>query len=142
MSACRTSAVRATVVWIGLLAGCGPDGPTAHPVSGRVELAAGDVGQLAGSVVEASSVADPTVRASGEIQPDGSFRLESLHAGVVRTGVLEGRYRVRIVPNNEDGPTRKRAARAVAPRFQKFEASGLTLTVPADAAVTLAVAAR
>ena len=61
--------------------GCGPGGPKTHPVRGKVELAGADAAPLAGSHVEAALVSDPNVRASGEIQPDGRFSLQTLHAG-------------------------------------------------------------
>ena len=136
------AAVAVAGAWVFGAAGCSPGGPATHRVSGRVEAPGGDVARLAGSVVEAVSVSDPGVRASGVIRDDGTFRLESLHAGTVRDGAPEGAYRVRIVPNDEDGPTRKRAGQAIAPRFRKFEQSGLSLRVPADATVTLSVSPR
>lgn len=124
------------------LCGCGPDGPPVYPVSGRLELPAGDVSRLAGSAVEAAADADPGVRASGEIQPDGTFRLQSLAGGEVRGGVPAGSYRVRIVPNAEDDATRRQAATAVAPRFLRFDQSRLSLQVPPPGEVVLAVSPR
>src|SRR5438034_8880223 len=55
--------------------GCGAGGPRTYPVQGKVELAGADVKLLAGSHVEFALAADPRVRASGEIQEDGSFKL-------------------------------------------------------------------
>jgi hypothetical protein len=125
-----------------LACGCGQDGPRTYPVGGRVELKGGDVTHLAGSAVEVSLASDRTARAYGQIEPDGRFRLESLQAGEVRRGVPEGNYVARILPNDEDGPSRQRATRALSPRYLRFETSGLTLQVPTNEDVTLRVAAR
>src|SRR5207253_3342694 len=90
----KRSAARArVVVAIGLLVhalGCGAAGPKSHPVRGKVELAGAEVEKLAGSHVEAALQSDMTVRASGEIQKDGSFTLESLQASKRVDGALAG----------------------------------------------------
>ena len=70
--------------------GCGAGGPRTYPVQGKVELAGADVKLLAGSHVEFALAADPRVRASGEIQEDGSFKLQSNHAGGILDGTREG----------------------------------------------------
>jgi hypothetical protein len=124
------------------LVGCGSNGPKTHAIAGRIELQGGDVAQLTGSTLEVSLVSDPTVRGFGEIQPDGSFRLQSLQAGELRTGVLEGRYTARIIPNDEDGESRKRATKAIAPRYLKFETSGLSVESPGSGEIVLSIAAR
>ena len=96
------------------LCGCGGGGPKTHPVAGRVEVTGGNPAPLAGSTVEVALDRDPTVRAFGEIQPDGQFELQSLHAGEVRAGIPEGTYAVRIIPNDEDPAARKRATFSIA----------------------------
>jgi hypothetical protein len=111
---------------------CGPAGPRTHPVSGRVVAA--DVQALAGGHVEVALVSDPSVRASGQIQPDGTFQLQS--------GAQEGRYQVRILPPDDDPKTERRARAAVAARFLRFETSKLTLSVPTSDRVTLEVSRR
>jgi hypothetical protein len=83
------AAVVAVVGTLGVL-GCGPGGPRTYPVRGRVAAAAGDVTPLAGNYVEAALATDVTVRASGVIQPDGSFTLETLHAGALLRGAPGG----------------------------------------------------
>lgn len=138
----RQFASLAPLVAVVALAGCGQRGPTTHAVEGRIELKGEDVAQLTGSTLEVARTSDPTVRGFGEIQPDGSFRLRSLQAGELRTGVVEGQYAARIIPNDEDGESRKRAVRAVAPRFLKFETSGLKVDAPSSGAVVLTVTAR
>jgi hypothetical protein len=124
------------------LVGCSGNGPKSHSVSGRIELRGGDVANLAGSTLEIVVVSDPKVRGFGEIQPDGRFRLQSLQEGELRGAVPEGQYTARIIPNDEDEASRKRASRAVAPRYLKFETSDLSLQVPASGEVTLVVWAK
>lgn len=139
MQPVRLLAVTAVCTW---LTGCGPAGPATYPVSGTLALTGGEVSHLAGSTIEVASDADPTVRAAGEIQPDGRFTLETLHAGAMRRGAREGTYKVRVVLSDDDPATRKRAAKAIAPKYLKFDTSGLTLRVPADDDVTLPVTAK
>jgi hypothetical protein len=122
--------------------GCGSAGPRTYPVTAKAELTRGDIALLAGSHVEAALEGDPAVRAFGEIQPDGSAALETFQAGAVFKGAREGHYRVRIVLADEVGSGRRPTARALAPRFLKFETSGLPLQVPAAGDVTLKVAPR
>src|SRR5689334_17096083 len=86
--------------------GCGRNGRKLHAVRGRVALQNADVKLLSGSFVEFALVTDPTIRSSGIIQPDGSFRLETLENGSTRAGIAAGKYRVRIVV--ADGDPQKR----------------------------------
>lgn len=129
------------VVLLGIL-GCGTGGPKTYPIQGNVTLQGSEVALLAGSHVEAALLSDPTLRASGVIEPDGTFRLETRHAGAVVPGAREGKYSVRIVLSDDDRNILKQAARAVAPRFFDFKTSGLTLDVPATGSVVLALASR
>lgn len=121
--------------WVGLglvaLTGCGRD---TYPVEGTLEVQ-GDVSALAGSIIEAAVDGDPERRASGEIQPDGTFVLETLKDGRIRKGVREGTYRVRIIPSDDDRQVRRRVLSTVGPRYLKFQTSGMTLTVPTNEAV-------
>src|SRR5437660_1735269 len=117
--------------------GCSSGVPT-YPVSGKIELAGGDVKVLAGSHVEIARVDDTKLRASGEIQADGSFKLQTNHAGGILDGVHEGNYQVRIIPSDEN----KNARGVVATRFLQFATSGLTIRVPAGGPVTIALASR
>lgn len=122
--------------------GCGSGGPKTYPIQGNVTLEGNDVALLAGSHVEAALLNDPTLRASGIIEPDGTFRLETRHEGAIVRGAREGKYSVRIVLSDDDRNILKQAARAVAPRFFDFKTSGLTLDVPATGSVVLALASR
>lgn len=129
-------------VGVGLLAlgGCA-DGPKTYPVTGRATLA-GDPQKVAGHHVEAALTDDPLVRASGVIGPDGTFTLETLHAGRILKGAREGTYRVRLIPADEDDNGKKLKKPPVAARQLKFETSDLTLQVPPPGEVTLEFASR
>jgi len=131
----------AFVALMGIL-GCRRGGPQTFPVKGKVELPGGNVSHLAGSHVEAILASDPKVRASGEIQQDGSFRLETLHNGRILPGAREGNYQVRIVLTDEDSASNRRAAKTIAPRFLSSTTSGLSLQVPPPGEVTLKVSQR
>jgi hypothetical protein len=123
--------------------GCGPAGPKTYPVRGKVEIAAGDIRQLAGNHVEAALEGDPTVRASGVIQPDGSFTLETLHAGVILKGAQAGNYQVRIIlADDGDSETQRLRRAALHPRFLQFQTSGLSFQVPTEGDVILKVSPR
>lgn len=124
------------------LLGCGPRVPKTYPVSGKVELTAGNLDHLAGSTVEAANSSDPDVRASGVLRADGTFKLESRHAGVLLNGAQEGKYDVRIILVDDDEKLRRRAALAIAPRFLDFKTSGLSFDVPTGGPITLNLAAR
>lgn len=124
------------------LVGCGSKGPKTHAVAGQIKLQSGAITQLAGSTLEVALASDPSIRAFGQIQDDGRFELNSLQNGELKTGVLEGRYTARIIPNDEDGESRKRATQAIPPRYLKFETSGLELQVPPDGEIHLQLAAK
>ena len=123
------------------LVGCNR-GPKLHAVQGKLQLTGGEVADLSGSTIEAVSTSDPTVRASGEIKPDGSFTLETLQGGAIRKGALEGEYQVRFILTDEDPAARKKAAKALARRYLKTETANLSLTVPVKGEAVLAVAAQ
>ena len=123
--------------------GCGPAGPKTYPVHGKFEVAGGDAAHLAGATVEAAEVTDPSVRASGTIQSDGSFTLETLHAGVIKKGAQEGNYKVRIILGDDgDREARRLRRAAVHARFLQFETSKLSFQVPTSGDVILKVAPR
>ena len=124
------------------LAGCGSDLPKTYPVSGRITLSGADASQLAGHHVEVVSASDPDNRASGVIAPDGAFKLETLHAGAILSGVREGTYQVRILRAEEDDDGNKLRKPPVADRYLQFQKSGLTLSVPAQTDLMLEIRAR
>jgi hypothetical protein len=132
------------VIAAGLLIACasGCGGAKNQPVRGNVQLDTGDVNSLAGSYVEALLVADPTVRASGEIQPDGSFKLATLQDGKVREGAPRGDYQVRIILTDDGPQAARQAAKIVPARYLSFESSDLTFQVPSNGEITLKLSQR
>lgn len=122
--------------------GCGPNGPKLHPVVGKVVPADQEVADLAGCSIEIVDTTNEANRGFALIQPDGQFVVESLQAGEVKQGVVDGVYKARIILNDEDQAARKRAADAVASRYRSFETSGLEISVPATGEVVLPVVRR
>src|SRR5438128_7551325 len=86
-----------------VVSGCGSSGsvpafPTV-PVRGKVEYTQGGTAKTLGdrqAMVELASVDQPGVKAFGEIQEDGSFKLRTLKEGQWKDGAVEGSHRVRI----------------------------------------------
>lgn len=112
--------------------GCGDSGPKTYPVNGTIALPGGDSSPLAGHNIEASLDGEPTVRASGVIEADGRFKLETLQNGKIVTGAREGTYKVRLILSDDDAASRKLAKKAVPARYFQFDTSGLALQVPGD----------
>lgn len=129
----RPWAASLAILAAGFASGCGR---STFPVEGVVTVA-GDVSALEGSVIEIAVDGDPLRRASGEIQADGGFTLTTLHDGRLLTGAKEGVYKVRIIPNDDDRQTRRRALAAIHARYLKFQTSDVTLTVPATETVAI-----
>lgn len=123
-----------------LTAGCGTVGPATHSVTGTVRIDGGDASVLAGGTVEGALEGDNSVRASGEIKPDGSFRLETLQNGAIVAGAREGTFQVRIILPDDDATARKAASKAVPKKYLSFETSGLSFKSPTRAPVTLNLA--
>jgi hypothetical protein len=139
----RVVAVAAAAVAFGAVAGCGSDGPKTYTVRGRVEVAGGGAKHLVGANVEAALDSDPTVRASGVIEPDGTFSLETLHEGKILKGAQAGNYKARIILSDDGDRESKRQQRtAVHPKFFKFETSGLAFQVPTNGDLVLQVSPR
>jgi hypothetical protein len=59
------------------------------------------------------------MKARGEIQPDGSYRLTTVTEG---DGAVEGPHRVIVVVSTRNGPV-------IDPRYQAFDSSGLDVMV-------------
>jgi hypothetical protein len=137
------SAPRLLITPLLLLAiGCGSSNPLTHPVQGRVQVSGGDAALLAGHSVEVALETDPTVRAYGEIREDGSFSLESLQAGEIQAGALEGTYLARIVLSDDDPERSRRVAATIDARALDFKTSGLSIQVPAAGTVALSIVRR
>lgn len=122
--------------------GCGGTGVKTHPVAGKIEIPSGNIKPLTGHTVEVVLDSDPTARAAGQIQEDGSFELETLQRGAVLKGAVEGTYKARIVLADDDISHRNVAAKAIPPRYLQFEKSGLSLQVPTTENVSLKILRR
>jgi hypothetical protein len=136
--------------------GCG-GGPRTHSLEGKVVVEGGDTANLGDSAVEAQLDGNPAVRASGQIEPDGSFSLSTLHEGRTLSGAPEGTYSLRLVLTDfeyeepEEDPADEGEAPAYRPKprnapkppvpvkYLSFKTSGWKTTVPADGPVTLTV---
>jgi hypothetical protein len=121
------------------LAGCGgpPGKIEGTTVRGKVVYKGkGNVAQLANGKVRLRSDADPNLIVFGTIEEDGTFALGASAPGKSPGGVPAGQYKARIEPPLDDeGRTR----RLVHPKYMDFDKSGLTVTVPASAEITLVV---
>jgi hypothetical protein len=110
------------------LPGCGNkplEGPPTVPVKGKVVFTKN--GTLEPIVdrqgaVEFESVDQPGVKALGDIQPDGSFTVSTLVTGGAKPGAVPGQHRVRLYLD-------ERAQQFVAPKFLRFDKSGIAVTV-------------
>lgn len=101
--------------------GCSSSGPPVVPVKGQIILVDGDKAALAGHMIELTKADDPLVRSYGQIAPDGRFELESLIGGEIHKGVLQGKYKARVVLSDDDPAQRQVARATVNPRFLKFQ---------------------
>ncbi len=109
------------------LPGCGPREPKTYPVTGKVVfLKGGKVAQLQGWSVQFQSVAEPDMRATGDLGPDGAFKIVSIVNNRGKAGVVEGQHRICV--RNLLDPN----AKAIDPKFMNFETSGITVTVPLE----------
>lgn len=120
---------RLLVLLVLLSAGCSRS-PTLYPVAGLVVFKE-DRQPLQGGQVYFQSAVSPEVAASGRVDTSGRFTLGSVYG----EGLPTGEYLVRVVPDIPDVPAGERLppaeaqARIVAPRFFRFESSGLRTTV-------------
>ncbi len=125
---------RLAVAWAAavVLAGAGCRGaagvPKTYPVKGTVVLKGADARQLRGGYVRLQGVADPNLKAVGEIEEDGSFVLGTSFDGKPLAGVREGEYRILIEPPAAEEET-SRPRGNLHPRYWRFETSGLKCTV-------------
>jgi hypothetical protein len=130
-SCCRWLLAGLLVLALGGLTSCGQRGPQTFPVQGKVVFKGkgGNVGQLAGGNVRFQSIADPNLTAVGEIADDGSFALGSYIKDKGYPGVPAGEYKARVDPPEDDEEGRPLRG-LIHPKYQDFDKSGLTFTVP------------
>lgn len=137
----RAALWAAALAGAAVAAGCG--GGRAYPVEGKVVFADGQpAAELAGGSVVFES-AEANVSATGEIGPDGSFRLTTYKD---HDGAPAGKYKVVVTAGDpeevgaDDRPARRKAKRTLDPRFQSLDTTPLEVTVePRANRVTLKV---
>jgi hypothetical protein len=124
----------ALVAALALLTGCGGKG--VYPVDGKVVYTDGTVAKdLAGHSVNFESD-ELQVSATGEVQPDGTFRLGTYEHD---DGALPGKYRVSIAPLLPIGDAAPPKA-VIDPKYGQLDSSGLEATIePKSNALTLTV---
>ena len=152
-----------------LLAGCGSSMET-HPVRGKVVFEGVNLASLGDAFVEIRLESDPSIRASGPIEPDGSFELTTIHNGQSYPGAVAGAHKARIVLSDydyeepeapsDDGEAAdyrpkakifkiakgaKNAKASTGPpipeKYMSFKLSGLSVEVPPQGSVTFTVSA-
>lgn len=133
--------MRCTFVALMLICtGCSDGSPRRYPVQGKVVFPDGEV--LKQGTVEFQSLGrEPPVTATGSIQPDGRFEMETMSQN---DGAIIGRHRVIVVGEQEVGTSEERpwklSKSPVHQRYADFKTSGLEVTVePKRNVVELAV---
>lgn len=112
----------ASSIALAVVIGCGDPGPKTYPVSGKVINKSGK--PVTSGLVLFESLEDPKVQASGDLNRDGSFSLDS---NLGKPGTVAGKHRVMIEP-----PIPEYTEQAlIANKFASFETSGLTAEVTA-----------
>lgn len=77
----------------GLFAGCSSSTiPRTYPAKGKVVFKGGKA--VSGGTIELVSLSDPGLRAFGDIDSDGTFKLTALKDREEKPGVVEGEYEV------------------------------------------------
>jgi hypothetical protein len=119
--------------------GCGSSTLQTFPVSGKVVYKGkGNVSQLTGGKVRFRSVSDPNVTGVGEIEDGGAFTLGTYFQEKGLPGVPAGEYKARVEPP-EDDDEGKPLRGLLHPKYQDFDKSGLTFTVPVSGELLIQV---
>lgn len=115
--------------------GCSQSNIKLHPVHGTIRTE--KITDLVGSTVEIALAEKISDRGFGVITESGDFHIQSLQGGELLDGVPEGTYVVRVLPNDEDSDSRKRAVAAIPKKFLAFETSNLKISVPTDTGIEI-----
>jgi hypothetical protein len=125
---------------LALTAGCGDSALKTYPVTGKVVFKdkAGGVHRLKGGRVRFQSTSDPDLTAVGEIEDEGVFSLGALlKEKELSGGVPAGQYKARVEPPRDDEGKSRRGL--IHPRYEDFDKSGLTFTVPVSGELVITV---
>lgn len=120
-----------SLMLLGLLAGCGPSGPTMIPVSGTVTLDGGELPAPAFIYFTSDGESDSLMRpGTASVDIDGSYRAMTFQEG---DGLLPGKYVLRVdcwkTPPNMEG---KPIVSFIPARYQNPAQSELELVVSPD----------
>jgi len=121
------------------LSGC--DGrPKTYAVKGKLAFENEKIKLLAGSALVCQQQQEPYLQAQGEVQEDGSFKLQTLWNGEILPGAPAGTYRAWLHLSTENGSTeRQLRAIGIDRRYLDGKASVLMFTVPSKEDVFLTV---
>jgi hypothetical protein len=110
-------------------------GPKTVPVRGKINFTrGGDVKSLANREgrVEFQSIEQPSVRAVGAIEEDGSFTVSTITEEGGSVGALAGSHRVRLDLDEQ-------STKLVAPQFLSFDKSGIVVKLPSEQPIEINV---
>lgn len=113
--------------------GCLQNNPVSTlPFTVQIQLEGSDKSLLAGNSVEAAHLDNDQIRAFGEIDRDGLARLETYHSGKLLPGAQPGNYQIRIILNDDDPESKKKALKALDPKLFQFKTSGWKIRIPSE----------
>lgn len=102
--------------------------PPTYPVSGRVVRKSGQV--VAKGAVQFRPLADTTKSAIGEIQPDGSYVLQSVFGNELVPGAVEGEHEVTVIPILEGSHARDAILLPKPHKVEPRDNQHVDLTIP------------
>jgi hypothetical protein len=124
---------------LALAVGCGGSEPSikTYPVRGKVVFKGGNVSRLERGKVWFQSTSDPGLKAVGMIYEEGFFTMTTLLADKGVLGVPAGQYQARVEPPPDED--RKPQPGLIHAKYQDFNQSGLSFTVPVSDEIVIEV---
>ncbi len=116
------------LVVLALTTGC--DALPQEEASGRIELSPSLAFQFAGDTLELRAIDDRSKMAFGQVDSDGSFKVESLMNGRVVPGAMPGRYQARVVIADDDYSHKDKAKKVIPKKYLSFDSTPLVVEVP------------
>src|SRR5262245_63066953 len=124
---------------LGGCAGCGRE-VKGHTVRGKVAFKGkpGRLDRLVGGKVRFQSTSDPNLMPEGVIEEEGAFVMNTFLPSEKKAmvGVPAGQYKARVEPPLEEG---KPVRGLILPKYESFDKSGLTVTVPVSGELVIEV---